>query len=539
MTLAGRAVHADGVLPTIGPDVRVGDLRQLLQPAYDTGIPLAAPGWTVTKAVDVQFGWSDPVQGQGGAQSGVRGDDYYLSVTPSLGISGESRILKGGLFLTPELRGYAKNGRLNSFNNNFSTQMRATVVEDEIYIDVTGYSAQQSRNGGFTQTSALTRNQTVQTTSYTISPVVQHKFDDYGSGQIKASFGQSFTDAQNGQTQTAGTTPVSTQPQSTSSLQGSFTGGQYFNRLQPSFQASTTSMTGAAAGAGGAAGTNPKSLRSNATANADYSISRIWTALTSIGYESISYGAKGGYNYDGATWSGGLRWTPNADSSVTLTYGRREAGNSVSLDGSYAATARLRLTARYSEGIATQQQNTQRALQSSILNASGQFVDPRTGLPIATTNNFLGTQSGAYRFARAGVTASLMGDRNTYSLSLSKDQQTPLTSGGTTGGVNNFGGTTLSLSVQRELNPATTGSVFSQIGQRKTGGATALRGAATSGNQDTFSIGGTLSIVLTQTVTARAQYSFTSNSNASANNAAFGGYPPTQHLFLAGIHKTF
>ena len=59
------------------------------------------------------------------------------------------------------------------------------------------------------------------------------------------------------------------------------------------------------------------------------------------------------YNQAGLEWSAGGRWDPNPDSNIILSYGRQYRVESAQVNATYAPTARIRVYARYSEGIST------------------------------------------------------------------------------------------------------------------------------------------------------------------------------------------
>ncbi len=529
MLLVGAPAAAQSILPPSEPDVRTGDLRDQLSRAFPDGSAVAPLGWTVSKGLDVVGAYANPAnsaQSGGGIGGGGHGGaDFYTAITPSLSVFGGSSRIQGGLFFNPELRMYAQKGSLNQFNNNFTGQARGILLEDQVFVDVTGSSSTSSRSGGYGQTTSISRNDSVQTTSFSAKPTVQHKFDDYGTAMASYMLTESLTDAQSGVQTSPFAVPVATGPSTTKTQNASFVTGDYFGRTQGSLHYQSTDTNGT--------GATRNSARTNAGLDLERAWSRSWALLAGLGWEDIKYGGATPYQKSDATWNAGLQWTPNADTTVKVTYGRHDGDTSWTIDAHGSPTQRLQLSVTYAEGISTGQEDYQNAISAGKLNAAGQLVSPTTGLPITAANNFFGAQgNSAYRYKRTSANASLLGERNVYTLSVQKYDQTLLSSG-TTGTPTQTNGIDGTLAFQRELNPSMSLSLFSSIGQRSAPGGSSTGGNAGTVTQDTMSLGATLTVVLSDTLTGRAQYSYTSNTSATA------GQSTTQTLFLVGLHKTF
>jgi uncharacterized protein (PEP-CTERM system associated) len=516
---------AQGLLPASGVDVRVGNLRSQLERAYAAGPPLTTPGWTFTPTLDVEAIWSDPVQGIGGSTGRPLGGDVYTVLSPGISVFGQSQRLQGGLFLAPTFRAYATHGNLNSYNTNFTGQAHGIILQDEVFLDLTGSSGMQSRNGGMSSSSSLSRNDTVQNTTFMLAPSAQHQFGDYGTAKLGASLGQTSTDAlASTQSNSPFAEPLSNTPMVSKEVHASFRTGEILGQTAAELHTSQSQRNG-----GGAL---RNSARSSTALDIDRYLDRDWTLLTSFGVEDIRYGGLTPIRHNNATWSGGVRWVPNADSTIIVSYGRHDAGTSLLVDATYAATARTRFSLNYSEGISTGQEDAQNAVAGSTINSAGQLIDRRTGLPIYGNNNYFGAQTNsAYRFKRASATGSLVYDRDVFTLSLRKDDRT-LLSAATTGVPGASSGVYADLAVQHDLNPGMSASAFIEIGQRQTPGLQTV-GARTAATQDTRSLGATFSVGLSETLSARMQYSYTSiTSNIATLNQ-------TQNMVMIGLHKTF
>lgn len=504
-------------MPAAGADLGVGDLRKQFESAYLGGPPITQPGWTTSAALDFSAAYADPANDVGILGQKHYGPDFYSIISPTLNITGSGPRLQGTFTAAPQFRGYLQYGSLNTYDTDFNGTGRAIILPETLFIDLAGTSALQSRAGGLATASSVSPNDAVQTTTLSFTPTLVHKFGDIGTVQLSNALSESLTDAQTKTTNSAFDAPLNTGTTVTDTLKATVTGGDMFGQLSTALSFSDANSAG---------GELQGARRVNANWENDYAFSRQWTGLSSFGYEQIQYGGQNHYKYAGATWSLGARWLPNQDSSIEVTYGRHDAGTSASVDASYAPTARLRLTARYSNAITTPQQRTQQLLSTASLNSSGQFIDPRTGLPITSANNFFALQSGPINETSGSVSATLLDDRNTYSLSVVQDNSSPLTPSSTNASPNSrgiFG----NFAYQRELNPNLNASAFIQYGVRSS------KSGTTASDQDSLSIGNSINWTISETLSARAQFTYT----AQMSNQP--GLSQNQILFLVGLHKSF
>lgn len=529
LVLAGPAA-AQGLLPATGADIRPGDLRRQFDRAYQRGPALTEPGWRITPAIDATVGWTDgltrvsPQLTSPLAAQRTR-SDFFTTISPSIAITGNSPRLEGSLVFAPQLRRYLSTPSENSISTTFAGRGRAIVVPELFFVDVSGTSALQSRSGGQGQTATLSRDDQVQTTNYSIAPYLQRRFGDYGIAELGVSYQQTFTDAKSGVAVSPFSQPITTRPATTSGVHTSFITGEFLNRMVVRTEASSSRSTGGGALQGAS--------RSKAGSDIAYKITRVVALTGALGWEDIKYGGTTPFKSSGLTWSGGVRLTPDPDTSISVSYGRRDAGNSASLDATYAPTARIRLSARYSEGLSTGQEDFQNALALSDLDANGTAVDRQTGIPISVTNNFFGAGSGQLnRTRRLSVTAVLLMDRNVISVSVRRDEQQQVGNAPGVVTINNRTGATRNegiygtISYQRDLNPGLIGNLYSQIGQRQSGGTI-------NSSQDTLSLGASMTWSITETLSSRLDYTYTNNSSS------LPGQSQSQNTVLAGVRKSF
>src|SRR5208337_1024209 len=156
--------------------------------------------------------------------------------------------------------------------------------------------------------------------------------------------------------------------------------------------------------------------------------------------ENIDYGGTNALATHGMTWQIGTTLTPNPRSTLTMSYGHQQGVDSLNVNGLYVLTARTSVNVSYGETLGTQLQALQNQLSLADINNSGTLVNSRTGAPLFTSNNLLGTQSQLYRSKTmtAGTTTQL--DRDTLTLNVQYADYTAA-GAGATGSTNGFTGT--------------------------------------------------------------------------------------------------
>jgi hypothetical protein len=272
------------------------------------------------------------------------------------------------------------------------------------------------------------------------------------------------------------------------------------------------------------------------TDTASYAATRSLTVTGSIGHEDIFYGGGNPYTVDDLTWSGGLIWAPNPDSSVSIGYGHQQGGSSFYLNATYAATAKTVIYARYSQGIGTEAQNLQAAVASSTVNSSGVTVDRTTNQPVLLTNNFFVTQTGLFRTTSASASAVLLWPRDLFSLGVQYQETTQLTSAvaGNPGSSGSSTGTFGSFSWTHDLSDDLHSNALVQYGINNINNSTT--GVASTNqnqNQSSFLVNVGLSYSISDTLSVSAQCTLTTGANGVGTNSGM------REIAIVSIHKTF
>ena len=383
--------QSQGLLPATGTDVRVGDLRSALGGVYDRTPAAESPAWTFTPTLDVSETYDDGTP----LRNGHTATDFLTQVTPGIAITADSVRVTGSLYYAPSVNLYANHGSQNQIQQNLNGSATVTVVPDLLFIDLRGYASQSSLSGGQTQignTYVGAQNQ-VNNTSFSIAPYLRHRFGGTGTLVVGYSLARTTQELTNATPQAASLYPSSNGNVTTQQENASFTTGENFGRIQ-----NTASVVAIQY-----AGTGSLQGAYNNTVNdaVQYAVNRLVALTASIGHEDIHYGGVLPFNINDITWSGGVRLTPDEDSSLAVSYGRSDGTTSLTVDGALAPTARSRVFVRYSQGIGTSQQDLQNAVAQSTVGVGGASIDPVTGAPLLLSNYAQNQQPGIYRTSRA------------------------------------------------------------------------------------------------------------------------------------------
>jgi hypothetical protein len=496
----------------------------------------------------------------------------FLSYAPTLSLYTETSALNS---LTQDLSGLAT---VTLAPETLYVDLRALSGVHSIYGGLGGTGALGSSAGaGATAQTAipilggnslgLTRNNEVQTTSFGISPYLLQSFGDWGTAKLGYSFNV---------TRSATLSGFASPPFPTGGSNGQtlvsheetarFVTGQIMQFVQNSIDldiwngTTTTDANGAIVP--GFAVLNPNgtitslsappgkstSSRVVVTDTISYAVSRSLVLFVSGGHEDIVYsnqtlsginptvGPNGalvpnftfasvpGTEVHDLIWSFGGTWTPNADSSLTLSYGHQNGFNSFSANGYYQATPRTLLNASYGSTLGTQLEFVQNQLNLAANNGSGTLVNGQTAGGLFGASNALAYQNGVFRTDTLSVGSTTFLDRDIISLDLLFAKQT-------VSGANSSSGTTKGGSATwlHQMEP---GMIVSGSIAYSTQDQAVFRGInANSSSSIVASLAWQYQI--SDTVSVSLRYAYLERQSA---NTAFDTY---QNLLILGISKTF
>ena len=513
---SARAQSSGGVAPETSLLPQVGSLRQQIE---DVVTPAATrrEGWTVTPAIDLQEVWSDNVT----RANGHRSSEFITNITPSLAVSGTSARLTGDLNYAPRVSLYPEDGRQNRVAQNLTASGEAELLPEELFVDVRGYAATSAQNGyyGTTGSTQLNRDNEIQTYDFSVAPKYVHKFASVAILNLGASMERFQSQTSNMATNSA----LYHQSSTTERGYGKLSTGEDFGRLLDALSVDASETQGS--------GVLTRSHRTTVSNDAEYAITRYLSVLGGIGYEDIRYSGTSSIVVNDMTWNTGIRLTADSDTTLLVQYGHHDGGNSVSADGSWAPTAKLRLYARYSEGLSTSAEDTAQLMSSTQATASGLLIDKATGMPVVSSSAYFSQQNSLTWLRSGSVSAALLEPRDTYSATVSHQERELRSAASLSvyGNTNSASNSTYgSLAWQHDLQPDLSSNLSAQYGVTD---AHTTSGSNTDNDSLVLNTG--LTYRLSETATLSLQYTYTQQWGHLYGTA------PTSNIVLATAHKSF
>ena len=548
---------AEGQVPLgtelTAPDIQ--DLRHQLQLVNGLSAPVGG-GWTFIPRLDWQEALTDNVL----QEHAPRRADLVTFISPGFGLAGDLPRVRLTFDFAPTLSIYGRTGDLNSLTEQMNGLGNVTLVEDLAFVDVRALAGVHSLNGGLGgqgsvgapvggaalsqgsipslagNASGLNKNNEVQTSSFGISPYLVHRFGDWGTGRLGASFDVTQSDAVTGFA--AAPFPIggaNAQTLFTNEQTAHFVTGEILPYVQDSVdidlqQSQTTSGTGIIDSRTGVAPQTTQhtsSTRAIASDQINYEVNREVAVFASGGHEDIHYSGIGAQSIHDLTWSLGTTLTPSADSLLTVSYGHLNGFNSLTANGHYALTPRTLLTVSYGSTLGTQLEGVQNQLNLATTNNSGALVNGQTGGQLFGATNALGVQTGVFRTTTLAVGAQTFLDRDIVSINLLMAKQTSFGA---------FDGTassskSASISWLHQMRPdMIISSSFAYAIQDQTAGVTSV---VNPGNNTSIVVSLAWQWQISDTLSASMRYSFFERQSSVT---AFDIY---QNLLILGISKSF
>ena len=501
-------------------------------------------------SLQVNLGLTDNPGGSGSKSSGFT---PYTAILPSVFLTGDTARLKVRLNYSPAAYIYADGGSQNRISQGLNGSALGIIIPDAVFVDARALVSDQARFGGLASTGTstvnnqfLNKNNSVQSSTVSVTPYAQHRFGGWGTAKVGYSIARTVQSTQNNSfANNSGVAEINGVPVTAVSGLGvannvtsqreraSFVTGENFGRVNNELVVQLSQYSGG--------GVYQGAYNNFVSNEVGYAITRTIALLAGAGYQRVHFNGNPPYNLNGPTWNVGTRLTPNPDSSITITYGRRDGGNQVQFFGNYSPTARTRFTGSYSTGITTNALEQQDVLQSTVVGPSGLLVDSITGAPVVASSGS-GVNNAVSRVKRLSLGGFLLLDRDTFSLTYSNQNSTTLTSSITVFGAGVPPGTvttsnSVSLGWQHDLNPTTTLTGVVSYGTSDNGAAL---GNAFASSQTTVALASTVSHSFTETLSGSLGYSFSNRSGGQGNRipASLGG-STSQNLLYASLRKSF
>jgi uncharacterized protein (PEP-CTERM system associated) len=528
---AGRSLGSPGVLsgsdvaegassyralPEAGP-VRLGGFGYPYSSVAEEGSVEQQRGWNIVPSIGVtQLATDNITQTRRDKQA-----EFITSITPGVLVTLDTARARGVVSYDPSLRYYANGTSSNGIDHNFNGQVLLTLVPETLFVDLRGSGARQAAGGGYNQGGDRTtsRDNTVQTSSFQISPYFLQRFGGTANLQVGYAFQSVTQDAGDSQVLLApnGQPYFQSQDFTAHEVYAIVRSGEEFGRLALEGRAISTDYVGT--------GVLDGAYRRIAAVEGRYAISRFVAVLGEVGFEEQRYSGLPPFELSEPVWSVGTKLTFSQDSAVTVRYGHHDGFNSVQADGAVSLGVRTRVYGSYGERLSTGAQRAADLLTSTTLDDLGNPVDSTTGGPVVQpfANSLLGIQSSLMRVKTGTATITQNWDRDTFGLTLLREERKPVSID-----VGTFteatSGTSASFSWGHELTPATSTSAFLQYGSYE---------SARLGSGNVYSAGVSLFSRLAPGLVGSLQYVASSRSDEISSGRSL------QNTIIAGLRQTF
>lgn len=510
------------------------------QPAPTTGT-YSGPGWDVNLGITLAGTLTDNSgQNNSHQQTTITGE-----ILPYIRVNADTPRITGSLYYQPAYRVNFNDSRNNGFSHYANGRFRAIVIEDAVAIEGYAYASLVPQYAGYGfglpitdpngvpvpgSTAGISRRNLSQVVAFSIGPTASHQFGGWGTATASATYSYSSSTAPRYQFTPNGFEQVSNTGRSevmTETVQ--FVSGENLGRFQDSVYGAVSQINGTGASKNGSTMVGRNTL--------SYAVNRWASLMGSIGYQSASYpnalvvrantvdGTQRGYKFDGVTWNASVKIIPNADSQVTVGYGRSWGTEQWTGSASYAVTARTTINANYYTTLGTSLYGLQQDLATTNPGTPG-------GPPIIGNGFVPGTQN-IYRTNTFALGSNTIWTNDTLGIYASYSRQTvvatslqptapnvPTQVGGSSRSV------ALSANWTHEFSEVMNGSLYGTFGRR-------IASSTANGGENFFAGSASLRYLFSPTLTGAAQYFFYDLASETPNRSYI------QNVFTVSLTKQF
>ncbi|MBX9699974.1 MAG: TIGR03016 family PEP-CTERM system-associated outer membrane protein, partial [Acetobacteraceae bacterium] len=472
-----------------------------------------------------------------------RQSDVGFTLLPSISASSDTARLRGSFTYNPTLTYYANTPSQNRINNFFTGNARATLIEDQVFLDLRAFGTVSATSGGFAPvgTPQVGTNNQVQSYAFQAAPYYVQRFGGFGTTNI--GYAYRWVD----QTGSRAFAPGSSTPFFTSrttqanQIWAVFRSGEDFGRLLWSVRLIGSVFTGG--------GVYNDAHQYTASFQSSYAVNRWLAVLGEIGYEDARFSGINPYIVKEMIWGAGVRILPSEESAIIAAVRQRDGFISPFADVAMRLGPRTRLNGFYREVLSTTGAQSLDLLTAITYDALGNPIDRFAGSPIVVPfagtplgplggpldgglaspggssfgGSFLSTQNALMRMRTANVSLSQIWERDTLTLQYFYQETTPVAiATGTTAFQQS--GNSVGLTWSHLLTDATSLSTYVSYGRFNTGSA---------GNSNTYTGRVLLAHRLSDTLFGSLQYVY------SNRGAPTGGSSAVQNTVLATLRKAF
>ncbi|GIL38105.1 hypothetical protein TMPK1_03420 [Rhodospirillales bacterium TMPK1] len=487
--------------------------------------------WTFTPRIEVSESFTDNAFDT----DLDKRSDWITTIAPGFNLRSDGARARVNFDYQPTVRLYANQTSENNVEQRFSGTALVNPL-DNFFVDARAFGTERSISGNRRfgdENAPLAENDRTQVYSYSISPFYRVHLS--GTAQLEARYRFTQTATGDNQFDNVGSSSFRRFGSGADSRQQMFaltgTTGSEFGRLEARGYAIGQRIDGG--------GVLNNARRDRVGGEGEYHIDRSIGLIGGAGYEDVKFatfdGSGTSVRVKGGTWLGGIHWTPNADSQVRITYGRRDGINGLQANASWQVAPFVRVFGNWREGLTTSAEQ--------IANNTAIFErDDITGSPLDEARNPLfnlddsnfSIDNAVYRarggrigvtwtgIERTGMTLSAFSERRVAVSNTPVSQPLQVTRG-------------VSFNVSREFNPYSSGNF--NLGYRVRTGATGI-----GGDDNEWNVGVGYNRQLGDGFTAYARYSYYSRTSPGATSFR-GGFRVEDdshtNVITVGLRKTF
>jgi uncharacterized protein (PEP-CTERM system associated) len=394
-------------------DIRDMDSRHvaggiLLFATITTGsTPAVAGEWQVTPSLTGEEKWTDNVYNT----ADNRKADLVTTLQPGIAISGEGAGVKAAMEYDLSYDLYASQTGLNGFRHNAMGLANAAVIDDLLYMDVRGSLNEESVNpigagAGDDRTAASNR---VRVASYSAAPSLRHRFGSWGTGTAFYRHDETRYMA----TDTSSDPGTGTADSIGDSAKVEVQSGESFDRMLWDVGAETARVNRS----------SQIFTETSGTVRNETKVIRELGILAHVGHDTLHDTNLDSAKYSGVFYGGGLHWGPSPDTDVRGEVGYRYGGLDLSALASHHIGAFTTLRASHDTKVTTEGETFADALQAVERDASGQFIDPFSGMRANPTASPFARTSSLFKMHNTQAAVNFAQGRDSITLSTGLDSR--------------------------------------------------------------------------------------------------------------------
>jgi uncharacterized protein (PEP-CTERM system associated) len=271
----------------------------------------------------------------------------YTTLQGSLALRGDTPRLQTALAAEVDYStGYTDNDA--NFYEYGSAVANGVVVPDFLFLDVTASAYALPRIGyGNVNRNIIRGSDTTQTYVVSASPDAKWRMGNLGTSDLGYTYSRVWADRNTG--------PIVTSSGVLAPFTGSTVQFAHYDFRMPQTIVTRLMTDISAFGSQEETAGFDKFKRATGQIINEYQLTDTFAGILTGGYESLSSGQFAAASGQGVLWDVGGRWTPNADSTITLLYGSHDLRTSIRGEAAYQVTPLTSVYLSYINGISTTQ----------------------------------------------------------------------------------------------------------------------------------------------------------------------------------------